>query len=136
MSIKSSLKADPQNMRLDDVSSDDEFKICDMFATFFESVYKPDDVLKNNFTKDKCNNFNFQQPVISTTDVTNAVNKCKLSYSPGPDEIPSCIRRKCCSSLSNVLCYLFNLSLQTHCFPDRWKSSFIIPIFKKEQEII
>lgn len=33
--------------------------------------------------------------------------------------------------LSPIITYLFNKSLATSIFPDKWKFSFITPIFKK-----
>ena len=34
------------------------------------------------------------------------------------------------TELTPVLCYLFNLSLHSHTYPDRWKLSKVTPLFK------
>lgn len=130
---KRNLNSLPKVMKLNDDCSDDIVKICDMFATFMESVYKKDNLTVNcNIISDtQCNHTTIIPPVISTSDVQKAIRKAKCSFSPGPDGIPSCILKNCCDSLCNVLCYLFNLSLSSECFPEQWKSSFIIPLFKK-----
>lgn len=129
---KRKLNGLPQVMKLDDDSSDDIAKICDMFATFLESVYKHDDpAINSNICDTECNYTTIIPPVISTCDVQKAIRKAKSSFSPGPDGIPSCILKNCCVPLCGVLCYLFNLSLRCEYFPERWKSSFIIPLFKK-----
>lgn len=122
----------PKVMKLDNDCTDDIDKICDMFATFLESVYKMDDpAINSNICDTQYSYITIVPPVISTCDVQKAIRKAKCSFSPGPDGIPSCILKNCCESLCDVLSYLFNLSLRSECFPERWKSSFIIPLFKK-----
>jgi hypothetical protein len=44
---------------------------------------------------------------------------------PGP-----LILRNCASAFALSLCLLFNKSLASCAFPDRWKLSFVTPVFK------
>jgi len=69
--------------------------------------------------------------VIDVSDVLQSLNTLKLSFSPGPDRIPSCILRNCSSYLALPLTLILNLSLSQCRFPSIWKESFIIPLFKK-----
>ncbi|XP_055854501.1 uncharacterized protein LOC129918156 [Episyrphus balteatus] len=51
--------------------------------------------------------------------------------SVGPDGVPPILLKNCRNSLSKPLTYLFELSIKSGKFPIIWKSSFLIPIFKK-----
>ncbi|KAH0822373.1 hypothetical protein GEV33_000418 [Tenebrio molitor] len=50
----------------------------------------------------------------------------------GPDEIPSLVIRDCAAVFADPLCFLFNLILNTSCYPMRWKTSAVHPIHKKD----
>jgi hypothetical protein len=50
----------------------------------------------------------------------------------GPDEIPSLVIRDCAAVFADPLCFLFNLILNTSCYPMRWKTSAVRPIHKKD----
>jgi hypothetical protein len=49
----------------------------------------------------------------------------------GPDGIPPLLLKNCASAFARPLFLLFNRSLSTCVFPDRWKISYVTPIFKK-----
>lgn len=69
-------------------------------------------------------------PHLSVSEVEKSAACIKESFSCGPDNLPSCVIKRCATSLSTPLCYLFNLSLNECRFPMLWKKSFIIPLFK------
>ena len=48
----------------------------------------------------------------------------------GPDYIPVVALKNCEPELSYILDEVFNMSLKESCFPDCWKVSSVIPIFK------
>ena len=48
----------------------------------------------------------------------------------GPDGIPPLILKNCSSAFALPLCLIFNISVTTCVFPDRWKLSNVTPIFK------
>jgi hypothetical protein len=54
-----------------------------------------------------------------------------VSKGAGPDGIPPLILMNGASSFTRPLSLFFNRSLSTCVFPDRWKFSYVIPIFKK-----
>ena len=54
-----------------------------------------------------------------------------LSKSSGPDCIRVVVLKNCEPELSYMLAELFNKCLEESCFPDCWKVSSVIPVFKE-----
>lgn len=104
--------------------------ICDIFAIFLGSVYDDSQISTNVNCDTNFGTSVIFTPFLNVFDVQKAACNVKESFSAGPDNIPSCIIRNCATSLSTPLCYLFNLSLSESTFPELWKSSFLIPLFK------
>ena len=52
----------------------------------------------------------------------------------GPDCIPVVVLKNCELELSYILAELFNKYLKESCFPDCWKVSSVVPIFKNVGE--
>ena len=48
----------------------------------------------------------------------------------GPDCIPVAVLKNCESELSLILAEIFNMHLKESCFPDCWKVSSLVPVFK------
>ena len=48
----------------------------------------------------------------------------------GPDCIPVVVLKNCEPELSYILAELFNMCLKESCFPDCWKVSLVVPVFK------
>ena len=57
-----------------------------------------------------------------------------LSKASGPDCIPVVVVKNCDPELSYILAKLFNKCLKEPCFPDSWKVSTMIPVFKNVGE--
>lgn len=102
------------------------------------------ETFRENFTEDHNSSIDYSKlsnikydttdiclPEFSEEDIFIALGNIKLSFVPGPDGIPSVVLKKCADALVNVLLFLFNLSLRFSTCPSRWKSSFILPVFKK-----
>ena len=53
-----------------------------------------------------------------------------LSKASGPDCIPVVVLKNCELELSYILAELFNKCLKESCFPDCWKVSSVIRVFK------
>ncbi|XP_070069982.1 uncharacterized protein [Drosophila takahashii] len=70
-------------------------------------------------------------PVIDERDVSRSLSSIKLSYSPGPDMVPSSVLKYCADPLSVPLTMIFQKSIHLCTFPAVWKESFIIPLHKK-----
>jgi hypothetical protein len=63
-------------------------------------------------------------------EVLNALLDLDTNKGPDPDGVPPLILKSCASAFALPLCLLFNRSLASCVFPDRWKLSFVTPIFK------
>ena len=57
-----------------------------------------------------------------------------LSKASGPDCIPLVVLKNCEPELSYILAELFNKCLKESCFPDCWKVSSVVPVFKNVGE--
>ena len=66
--------------------------------------------------------------------VKPVITKLDSSKASGPDCIPVAILKNCEPELSYVLAELFNMCLKESCFPDCWKVSLVVPVFKNVGE--
>ena len=57
-----------------------------------------------------------------------------FSKASGPDCIPVVVLKNCEPELSYILAELFNKCLKEYCFPDCWKVSSVVPVFKNVGE--
>ena len=66
--------------------------------------------------------------------VRKAVMNLDLSKVSGPDCIPVVVLNNCEPELSYILAELLNKCLKESCFPDCWKVSSVVPVFKNVGE--
>ena len=66
--------------------------------------------------------------------VRKVVMNLDLSKASGPDCIPVVVLKNCEPELSCILAELFNKCLKKSCFPDCWKVSSVLPVFKNVEE--
>ena len=66
--------------------------------------------------------------------VRKVVMNLDLSKASGPVYIPVVVLKNCVSELSYILVELFNKCLNESCFPDCWKVSSVVPVFKNVGE--
>ena len=66
--------------------------------------------------------------------VRKVIMNLDLSKASGPDCIPVVVLRNCESELSYILAELFNKCLKESCFPDCWKVSSVVLVFKNVGE--
>ena len=73
---------------------------------------------------------------ISTTPkmVKKVITNLDSSKASGPDCIPVVVLKNCEPKLSYILAELFNMCLKDSCFPDCWKASSAVPVFKNVGE--
>ena len=62
--------------------------------------------------------------------VQKVLTKIDSSKGSGPDCIPVVVLKNCEPEHSYLLVKLFNLCLKESCFPDCWKVSSVVPVFK------
>ena len=112
-----------------DLTKSDKEK-ADVLANFFTSVFtqEPEGDLPAIDSG--------KVPLLSNIDINrenvkNLLQKCKISKSPGPDEIHPRILKETSEVLCTPLYHIFKCSLNNKCVPDDWKNANITPIFKK-----
>ena len=66
--------------------------------------------------------------------VKKVILNLDLSKASGPDCIPVMVLKKRDPELSYILVELFNKCLKKSCFPDCWKVSSVVPVFKNVGE--
>ena len=66
--------------------------------------------------------------------VKKVIMNLDLSKSSGPDCIPVVVLKNCERELSYILAELFIKCLKESCFPDCWKFSSMVPVFKNVRE--
>ena len=66
--------------------------------------------------------------------VRKVIMNLDLSKASGPDCIPVVVLKNCEPKLSYILAELFNKCLEQSCFPDCWKISLVVPVFKNVVE--
>ena len=121
----------PFNMSLGNVNYSGPKEIVDAFYEMFKSVFTPVTYNLGNYSKESqslCQYVSLKS--ISEQDVIEAIYQLKPKYTAGPDKIPAIVIRDCALSLAEPLTALFNLCLREAKFPDEWKKSKIVPVFK------
>ena len=125
---KKSTDNKPKIMQLGDVRTDNEAEQANLFAEFFSSNY--DDSLmqgdSNSPSDEPRPNNDFQLDINFVMEELNAVN---IKKGTGPDGMHPLILKHCASHLAAPLTQIFNESLSTGHFPDKWKRSSVSPIF-------
>ena len=71
---------------------------------------------------------------ISKDKITKIIRFLEPSKAQGHDGISIRMLKLCASSISKPLFLLFKHSLENECFPNEWKSSNIVPIYKKDDK--
>ena len=79
-------------------------------------------------------NLKLRDVSVTPTMVREVVMNLDLSKASGPDCIPVVVLKNCEPELSYILAELFNKRLKESCFPDCWKVSSVVPVFKNVGE--
>lgn len=120
----------PSSFYLNDKHSSDGNQIANMFANNFSSVYSQIQLAAPKFSFENCLSSPISKITITRADILEEIKTLKFDSSSGPDNIPPIIVKKCAFTLVTPLLILFNLTLATGQYPKKWKTSYIIPIFK------
>ena len=102
------------------------------FANFFKSVYvdqRNDDQFNLTPGLDVVNDMD--ELVINEQLIYNKICKLNKYKSAGADGLFSRVFVECANSISKYLSLLFYLCLNSGYLPNIWKSSIVVPIFKK-----
>jgi hypothetical protein len=108
-------------------------KICDLFAeyiqrTYTDDVWVPSDPGPEHVSADDPP---FGALHFTSDEVESVLQDFDVNKGSGPDGIPPIIFKNCASAFAKPLSLLFNRSMATSVFPDRWKVSYVTPTFKK-----
>ncbi|GBN58499.1 putative RNA-directed DNA polymerase from transposon BS [Araneus ventricosus] len=96
------------------------------------SVFKPStDLDGNDECRSDCVGDLVKIENVTYVDVVLAIKQLKSSLNVGVDNIPSSFIKGRAELFIYPLLVLFNLSLKTKVFPEVWKQTRIIPVFKK-----
>lgn len=100
----------------------------EMFADFFASNFAsssddPTTLLRNFDTDDRI--------TLDPFFIFDQLMRLKSNTNTGPDGIHPLVLKNCASILYQPLTAIFNESLETGSFPDKWKRYSVTPIFKK-----
>ena len=79
-------------------------------------------------------NLNLHNISLTPNMVKKVIMNLHLSKASGPDCIPVVVRKTCEPELSYILAEVFNKCLKKSCFPDCWKVSSVVPVFKNTGE--
>ena len=66
--------------------------------------------------------------------VKSVITNLDLSKASGPNCIPVVVLKNCEPEISYILAEVFNMRLKESCFPDFWKVSSVVPVFKNVGE--
>lgn len=118
----------PSTLHLNDESSNDPAGICELYATYFSSVYTPPAVPSGRLIADT--NTSIAGFLFTRSEVVRALSSLDDKKGCGPDLIPPNVLKHCAHLLADPVLELFNHSVSNGVFPDVFKQGYIIPIHK------
>jgi hypothetical protein len=81
----------------------------------------------------------FELHTVGVATIKNVIQSLNTTMAAGTDQIPITIIKRCLGSMAQPLCHIINASISEGCFPDRWRTAIVHPIFKgkgKDREAI
>jgi hypothetical protein len=106
-------------------------KICDLFAEFIQRTYADEIwVLSDPGPEYVPDDPPFGALQFTSDEVESVLQDLDLNKGSGPDDVPPIILKNREPALARPLFLLFK-SMATSVFPDRWKVSYVTPIFNK-----
>lgn len=121
----------PNRMKFDGTEFEGVDSICAGFASFFSGFYcRRDDAIVINCCIGDYTRENLSSVKFSVDLVTKAISKLKKDSCCGLDGIPSTFVINSSAILSVPLSIIFNKCINEGYFPEIWKHSYAVPIFK------
>ena len=104
-------------------------------AKWFAKNFSKNSNLDDLFTCFPCRtNLKLHNISITPKMVKKVIMNLHSSKVSGPDCIPMVVLKNCEPEYSYILAELFNKCLKESCFPDCWKVSLVVPVFKNVGE--
>ncbi|VEN50967.1 unnamed protein product [Callosobruchus maculatus] len=128
----------PGSLFYKDQSASNGRDIANLFKQYFQTVYSPGDVVPHtpDTTVNSNSSINLKISEITVSETFDAICALPNKITAGPDGIPNFLLKKCVCTIVSPLVMLFNSSLQSSTFPDLWKESFVVPVFKSGQVLL
>lgn len=122
----------PSALFYNDRSGSNCHDIANLFSDFFQTVYtnNQNSSYPSHEINDTNTSTNITSSKISKMDIFNGISGLPNKLTFGPDGVPNFLMRSCVCTIVLPLDILFNKSLESFVFPDLWKESHIVPIFK------
>lgn len=131
---KSSSSEIPSELKLGTEVAKSGDDICNLFARHFSSTFSQTAVShsvhrSNDKQTSSCNTLG--RVAFSEEEIVRALKRLNVCKGAGPDGLPPLFVRQCAASLSPPLKIIFNHSIETSVFPEKWKLAHVVPIYKK-----
>lgn len=121
----------PVLMTYNSCTSNTLFDSLNLFAQYFQSNLNDDVFPLDNFDVSRINTFfDFGSLQVSDEDVALGIGKLSNSFKSDNDGLSAFVLKKCLSSLTLPLRIIFNKSLRSGYFIQKWKYTTIFPILK------
>lgn len=124
----------PSSMSYLEKEADNGNDIVNLFKSYFSNTYNQNALNLPNIEYSN----NILDPIYSINiekiDIFNELCNINLLTSPDTDNISAIFLNKCAFVLTPILNLIFNKSLDTGVFPNKWKTSFISPVHKKKSK--
>ena len=125
---KSNYAALPSRMILNNNKSDNINDTINLFSEYFHSSFSNTGKTFEQLSSSEPSRIEI---LFSDNDILKIVSNFKDYGGFGPDGIPNVFIKNCIHSLLVPLTAIFRKSFATYSFPKQWKSSYIVPVFKK-----
>ena len=110
---------------------------CDKAKLFAENFFKNSNIDDSGISLPvfpSRTNLKLHNISVTSKMVKKVIMNLDLSKASSPDCIPVVVQKNCRPELSYILAELFNTCLKESCFPDCWKFSSVVPVFKNVGE--
>lgn len=125
----------PARMTYEGKLLSDGNEICDAFNRYFHSVFVPtqntDSLLDYDESK---STLNISSVNITLARVLDELKKLNLNKGSGSDNLPPIFIRECANELALPITLIFQTSIDTGVFPNKWKQSLVTPIPKNSKK--
>ena len=119
----------PDSIIHNSIAANTPADIANTFSCFFSECFNRADGSSVPIPQyDVTSHLSFLQ--CSSDEIQSLICKLQTNSAAGIDGITSMMLKHTASSISPILCSLFNLSLSTGRIPDAWKLSRVVPVFK------
>lgn len=119
-------------MKFSDRKASNRNKVVNMFADFFQTVYVDDD--DNDGTDPSANIdqlVNIGSLSLTHEIILEALQNINTSKGDGPNNISPLLLKNCSYALTIELHFIYNLSLSSQIYANKWKLSYLMPIHKR-----